>query len=303
MCFGRLAIFTVRPSADRIRIIRTFVVLPRDFTPGVARKEIREAPKVVPGFLAALNMFDASVQKGILRVLGCLALHDDAFKRRMLLPAMITRVAACLTSADIELANWAVVLIHDLAMLGEDACRVILQASAVVGAFSQLVRRGSPAFCRLAAETLGFICSHASLHQAAVEARVLRVILQLAESTDSEQQFWATAMLLSLAATREVRGALIHTGVPKAMSVLAVMSAGEESGGLAAAGASSRATPSQISAMAARVLVSLALFDPQVQRQNVRKVRFHSGGRWKHLREEGGTGLDDVVWGETLGLA
>jgi hypothetical protein len=244
---------------------------PRPFPPssGVdARRAIREAPRVTSAFLTALNTFDANVQKGILRVLGCLALHDDDFKRRLLKQGMISRIASCLTSADEELANWAIVLIHDLAMLGEDACRSVLHASNVVSALTQLVQRGSSTFCRLAAETLGFICSHSRLHTEAVEGNVLVVIEKLARSEDEEQQFWAAAMLLSLVSSPSARPALIRYGVGKIMALLA---SAEPAPSPASLG--TRATQHQVSAMAARVLVSLSLDPTFNNKLLLRKVR------------------------------
>lgn len=223
--------------------------------------------------LAALNTFDASVQKGILRVLGCLALHNDAFKARMLMPAMIARIAGCLTSSDAELANWAVVLIHDLAMLGEQACRVILTSPGVIGALSVLMTRGSAAFCRLTAETLGFICSHDSLHEAAIEAQVLRIILPLATSDDAEQQFWGAAMVLCLAASPNVRPALVAADVANVMATLAARTPDSEPEATVDAVHASR---SQICAMATRVLVSLSYQHTQAEQLLVNEVSWEN---------------------------
>jgi hypothetical protein len=53
--------------------------------------------------------------------------QDDEFKLALLEFELPERLGICIGSGDVDVAHWAIVLVHDLAMLGEDACRRLVQ--------------------------------------------------------------------------------------------------------------------------------------------------------------------------------
>ena len=49
---------------------------------------------------------------------------------------MISRLVVCLGSGEEDVSHWAVVLLHDIAMLGPEACHTLLQAPSLIRALA-----------------------------------------------------------------------------------------------------------------------------------------------------------------------
>lgn len=107
----------------------------------IGKEEIKATPRVLRCFLSVLNSSEAAGQKIILRTLGLLALSDEAFKAKLLHSDVPAKLAVCLRSGDLELAHWAVVLLHDLAMAAPDACVTLLAVEVCHHVHALTVRR------------------------------------------------------------------------------------------------------------------------------------------------------------------
>ena len=99
----------------------------------VAKVDLQAMPKLLSAFHHAMNVFEAGVQKVVLRAVGSLCLRNDAFKHRVLNSDIVQRICSCLNSSDEDLSNWAVVVIHDLCMLGPHACKRIVEDTGKLG--------------------------------------------------------------------------------------------------------------------------------------------------------------------------
>lgn len=67
-----------------------------------------------------------------------------------------------------------------------------------LAAVAAVVTRQDATLSRLAAETVGFVCSHASLVPAALAAGMLRCLLLFFSSGDRELTFWAMALTVNV---------------------------------------------------------------------------------------------------------
>jgi hypothetical protein len=99
----------------------------------VAKVDLQAMPKLLSAFHHAMNVFETNVQKVVLRAVGSLCLRNDAFKHRVLNSDIVQRICTCLNSSDDDLSNWAVVVIHDLCMLGPQACKRIVEDTSKSG--------------------------------------------------------------------------------------------------------------------------------------------------------------------------
>ncbi|EDQ90664.1 uncharacterized protein MONBRDRAFT_31870 [Monosiga brevicollis MX1] len=208
---------------------------------GVAIAQLQRMPKIMQAFLNVLNAFEATIQRVILRAIGSLALRNSDFKWRILHSGLGFRICECLTSGDEDLANWAVVVAHDLTMLGKDACHQLVEHGRLIRALEELIQKQNEQTSRLAAETLGFVCSHRSLHRDLIRQGIIKPIHRLLESEDEEQVFWATAMMLSLVSTLACKSALADNSTADLLMPWAT-----------------KDEVHQITVMAVRVLTSLA---------------------------------------------
>ena len=76
--------------------------------------------------------------------------QDDDFKFELLDFGFPERLGICIGSGDVEVAHWAIVIVHDMAMLGLDACLQIIEASrsSMARLFTTL-RCGPPICCTI----------------------------------------------------------------------------------------------------------------------------------------------------------
>ena len=100
----------------------------------VGKDEIKATPRLVPTMQHVLASSEAATQKIVLRTAGFLAIKDAEFKRRLLTTPFIERLIVCLSSSENEVAHWSIVLLHDVAMLGVEACRKIMESPEIIHA-------------------------------------------------------------------------------------------------------------------------------------------------------------------------
>lgn len=78
----------------------------------------------------------------VLRVVGYLALDDGAFKTTLLgTPGFLERLGVCVGSGHPDVAQWALVILHDVAMLGMGACARVLRSRTCVPAMVDATRK------------------------------------------------------------------------------------------------------------------------------------------------------------------
>jgi len=170
----------------------------------VASEAIKAMPRLIATLQNVLTASDASTQKIVLRTIGFLAIKDVEFKVELLAKGMISRLVVCLGSGEEDVSHWAVVLLHDIAMLGVEACHTLLRTPSLIRALAALRRCKDPQLPRLAAETYGFLCTHQELYQKIVELGIIEGIITLAQYRDAELHFWAAALLLNLVGVSDV---------------------------------------------------------------------------------------------------
>lgn len=170
----------------------------------IAKDEIRSTPRVVRGFIDVLATSEAPVQKVVLRTLGFLSIKNDNFKTRMLTQPLLERLTICMGSGDTELAHWAVVLLHDIAMLGNDICTQLVGSHGLLSALCKLAVRNNIVLSKLCAETLGFICSSESNHPQTIAAGIIPAVLSFMRSEDGELHFWGSVLVLGLAVSSDL---------------------------------------------------------------------------------------------------
>lgn len=181
----------------------------------IGKDKIRKAPQILKCLKNVLKSSEAHTQKIVLRTLGFLATQAPEFKDRLPDSGICQRLIVCLTSGDLELAHWAIVLLHDIAMIGKDACHVILETPEFIKCCTILIQREANraeshedaevsvkfAMSRLVAETFGFMCASDALHLILADGGIINAIQFFTLSEDPELNFWAAALLLNLIST------------------------------------------------------------------------------------------------------
>ena len=124
----------------------------------VGKEQIKSTPRLIATMQHVLGNSEAATQKIVLRTAGFLAIKDVDFKERLLITPFVDRLIVCLGSSETEVAHWAVVLLHDVAMLGPSACIKLMESHNLVAAMATLIPRDAQ-LGRLAAETFGFLCA------------------------------------------------------------------------------------------------------------------------------------------------
>jgi hypothetical protein len=170
----------------------------------IQRKAAREIPGLIRTLNIVLSNHDSQYQKLILRIFSILAVKNVDFKNKLLASTgVLKRLPVCLASGDDELSYWAVILVHDLLMTGENAVTRILDVANVVKPIVPLVRSPNVGTVKLAAETLGFLCSTDKCHAMVLEAGVTDALVYLMSVNDSSLQYWSVALLLTLVMTSD----------------------------------------------------------------------------------------------------
>ena len=215
----------------------------------VGKDEIKATPRLVPTMQQVLGASEAATQKIVLRTAGFLAIKDAEFKRRLLVTPFLERLIVCLSSSENEVAHWSIVLLHDVAMLGAEACEKMMESPQIIHAMASLVPR-DPALGRLAAETFGFLCAADGLQDYVVDAGLLDGILLLSRSTETELHFWAAALLLNLLTSDHAKRQMVRDDIIHALM------------GLVA-----RNDRKEVENMATKTLVVLSMFNDSVARR------------------------------------
>ena len=183
---------------------------------------LKRVPRLVQTVHRTLLDSGAGTQNLLLRVVGYLALRDDDFKLELLRVGLCARLLVCIVSGDVTLAHWAIVLLHDIAMLGKEACSHIAALPGCFPALQKLAARGSQ-YALLVAETIGFICSERELRGGAVDAGLLDIVDGFLTSDDDELHVWAITLLLHIALpSTQLRSRVLAAGFLQRLCTLAV---------------------------------------------------------------------------------
>nr|XP_054765634.1 uncharacterized protein LOC129272528 [Lytechinus pictus] len=218
----------------------------------VCRKELCELPCLIMNLQVTLMASEAAVQRLILRIFAFLALRNDLFARELIKnKALIGHLPTCLASGNKDVVHWALVLVHDLAMMGRQTLEALLEYTndILIKSLLSLSNTRDNVMIRLLAETLGLFCGCEHLPHCLVRAGALDMILGLAQSHDPDLVFWASALLLNLAMTSDsVKGEILSSG---GLKTLIELSLGDHENG-------------QINTMAAKTLVMMAVLDEPI---------------------------------------
>ncbi|XP_066278423.1 uncharacterized protein [Branchiostoma lanceolatum] len=189
------------------------------------KETICSIPRLLYSLQKVLAASEANLQRLVLRVICFLCLHNDTFKNRVLSNGNISeRLSVCLSSGDKDVVHWALVLTHDLAMIGKSAVAQLVENSpGLLSSLKPLVKHKDVTIVRLLAETMGFFCSCEHLHLQVVEAGILDTILLFSQTSDPDLTFWAAALLLNLAMTSDVvKVAILKAGGLSSLLELAI---------------------------------------------------------------------------------
>ncbi|XP_030841407.1 uncharacterized protein LOC591592 isoform X2 [Strongylocentrotus purpuratus] len=243
----------VSTKSDDVEVSFWSVALLHEFAVhNVCRKELCELPCLVTNLQATLMASEAAVQRLILRIFAFLALRNDPFARELMKnKALISHLPTCLASGNKDVVHWALVLVHDLAMMGRQALEKLLDYTndALIKSLLSLSTTRDNMMLRLLAETLGLFCGCEQLPHRLVRAGALEMILSLAQSHDPDLVFWASALLLNLAMTSDaVKVEILASG---GLKTLIDLSLGDHENG-------------QITTMAAKTLVMMAVLDEPI---------------------------------------
>ncbi|XP_071492443.1 uncharacterized protein [Diadema antillarum] len=253
----------------------------------VYRKELCSLPYLIKNLQTTLMSSEAGVQRLILRVLAFLALRNDPFKADLLKnKALLGHFPTCLASGNRDVVHWALVLVHDLAVLGKQSLETLLDGTndVLIKSLLSLSSSRDSVMIRLLAETLGLFCGCEQLHHRLVRAGSLEMILELAQSHDADLVFWASALLLNLAMTSDaVKAEILSCG---GLKTLVDLSLGDHDN-------------NQITTMAAKTLVMMAVLDDPIHiharcESDAASVIIH-----KKTLQLTHTGVSVVLW-ETL---
>ncbi|XP_035674331.1 uncharacterized protein LOC118414406 [Branchiostoma floridae] len=189
------------------------------------KETICSIPRLLYSLQKVLAASEANLQRLVLRVICFLCLHNDDFKKKVLSNGNISeRLSVCLSSGDKDVVHWALVLTHDLAMIGKSAVAQLVESSpGLLSSLKPLVKHKDVTIVRLLAETMGFFCSCEHLHLEVVEAGILDTILLFSQTSDPDLTFWAAALLLNLAMTSDVvKVAILKSGGLSSLLELAI---------------------------------------------------------------------------------
>ncbi|XP_032239903.1 uncharacterized protein LOC5514394 isoform X2 [Nematostella vectensis] len=175
------------------------------------KSQICEIPNVVRLFLGVLSTSEAILQRIILRVLSFLCVGNNDFRSSVLdCKGLLSRLPVCMASGDKDVVHWAVVLLHDLLLstgssnktsknAGE---RVVNTSGNVMKALASLASSKDKILVRLVAEIIGYFCSidnpPANLMTQIIYDGPLEAILTFSQSTETDLQYWSSAVLLNL---------------------------------------------------------------------------------------------------------
>eukprot|EP00049_Salpingoeca_infusionum_P004449 m.79518 g.79518 ORF g.79518 m.79518 type:complete len:1946 (-) comp12571_c0_seq1:272-6109(-) len=170
---------------------------------------VRSAPRVFQCFLVALNAFEASVQRVVLQVLGTLANNSTSFKQGMMLSPLCDRIVQCLSSSHHDVSAWAIVIVHDLALLGNDACAKLLGIKGLMHGLNVTLQRDEVA-CRYVAETLGLLTASNATHEQCLSVGIMDVLSTLSQHlTNEAPQTWFSAILMNLSFSVNAKRAML----------------------------------------------------------------------------------------------
>ncbi|XP_070540296.1 uncharacterized protein [Ptychodera flava] len=125
----------------------------------VLRDNICKLPYLMKSLQKALYGGQAGLQRLVLRVICFLALRNEPFKLEVLAcNRILSRIPICLSSGDKDVVHWALVLTHDLAMIGKAAVEMLLSScDGILQAMTPLANSPDSVLVRLLAETLWFL--------------------------------------------------------------------------------------------------------------------------------------------------
>ena len=85
------------------------------------RGVISKIPNIVKTLFHILISSESGLQRLVLRIYCFLSINDDYFKNKLLnFPPLLKRMSVCLASGNNDLVYWALLLVHDLAMIGKN---------------------------------------------------------------------------------------------------------------------------------------------------------------------------------------
>jgi hypothetical protein len=162
----------------------------------VARPQLRMALRFIPCAIKLLGSTPATTQQVILQILGTLCIGDDEYKAKLVHHQLHEKLHICMKSSLPTLSQVALFILHDLAMVGEEAC---MQISETKNLFRSLAGMISP-IVRLetqikVCETLGFLCSVGYMRPQILHEGLVEVLISMFGSRYPEITQWAVLIL------------------------------------------------------------------------------------------------------------
>eukprot|EP00794_Sanderia_malayensis_P008043 gene8043-8906_t len=182
------------------------------------RSIISRIPDIINTLYQILVSSESGLQRLILRIYCFLSINDNGFKTRMSnCTPLLKRLSVCLASGNHDLVYWALLLVHDLAMMGKEFSFKIMKANQdLLQSVIKLTDNTDNGLVdtKLVAETLGFLCSCEKLIKKIIAAGSIKPILKFLKADDNtDLQFWASSLLLNLSmASEEARESIIKAG-------------------------------------------------------------------------------------------
>lgn len=156
----------------------------------VARDEFRGAMRFTEDLIHLLSSTPAGTQQVILQILGTLTLEQEDYRWRLVRSGIGAKLAVSMRSSVPPVAQVSLFILHDLSMLGEEACVVLGSSMPVWEALaSYLAQPHTVTLTVKVAETVGFLCGVSHLRYDVAQP-LSAIVIALLTSSSAVLQRW-----------------------------------------------------------------------------------------------------------------